>query len=141
MKKDVVILIAEDDIGHFLLAKRRIRNSGVTSEIIHFPDGQFAFDFLKDKCAKDDDIQYLLLLDIRMPKIDGIEILEYVKTHPDLKNIPVVMVTTSDNPLNILRCRQLKCDGYIVKPLDDTFIDQINEVLEKSFSMVLRPFS
>jgi len=137
MKKDVVILIAEDDIGHFLLAKRRIRSSGIFSKIIHFSDGQLVSDFLKDKCIGDDATNYLLLLDIRMPKIDGIEILEYVKSHPELKSIPVVIVTTSDNPLNILRCRQLNCDGYIVKPLDDTFVEQINEVLERSFSMVL----
>jgi len=137
MKKDVVILIAEDDIGHFLLAKRRIRSSGVTSEIIHFPDGQLAFDFLKNTCSKDNDTNYLLLLDIRMPKIDGIEILEYVKTQSGLKDIPVVIVTTSDNPINVMRCKQLKCDGYIVKPLDETFIDQINKVLKKSFSMAL----
>ena len=136
MKRDVVILIAEDDIGHFLLAKRRFRSSGISNKIIHFPDGQLVTDFLKDKCVDDNDTSYFLLLDIRMPKIDGIEILEFVKGHPDLKQIPVVVVTTSDNPLNVLRCRQLKCDGYIVKPLDETFIDQINEVLDKSFSLV-----
>jgi CheY-like chemotaxis protein len=135
MKKDVVILIAEDDIGHFLLAKRRLRSSGVTSEIIHFPDGQLVSDFLKDNCINDNETKYLLLLDIRMPKIDGIEILEFVKKHPDLQDIAVVVVTTSDNPLNVLRCRQLNCDGYIVKPLDDTFMGQINKVLGKSFSM------
>ncbi|MBW8016729.1 MAG: response regulator [Planctomycetes bacterium] len=135
MKKDVVILIAEDDIGHFLLAKRRLRNSGVSSEILHFPDGQLVIDFLNNNCIKDNDANYLLLLDIRMPKIDGIEILDYVKKHPDLKDIAVVIVTTSDNPMNVLRCRQLKCDGYIVKPLDDTFIDQIYKVMNKAFSM------
>jgi CheY-like chemotaxis protein len=137
MNKDVVILIAEDDIGHFLLTKRQIRNSGVSSEIIHFKDGQLVKDFLEGNCVKDDDAKYLLLLDIRMPKIDGIEILEYVKSHPDLKDIPVVIVTTSDNPLNVLRCRHLKCDGYIVKPLDHTFVDQINSSIEKTFSLTL----
>jgi CheY-like chemotaxis protein len=137
MNKDLIILIAEDDIGHFLLAKRQIRNSGVTSKIIHFSDGQLVKDFLKDNCIKDSDTKYLLLLDIRMPKIDGIEILEYVKSHPDLKNIPVVIVTTSDNPLNVLRCRHLKCDGYIVKPLDHTFVEQINNSIEKAFSLAL----
>ena len=137
MKKNVIILIAEDDIGHFILAKRRLRSSGISSEIIHFSDGQSVSDFLKANCIDDDDNNYLLLLDIRMPKIDGIEILEFVKKHPDLKTIPVVIVTTSDNPLNVLRCRQLKCDGYIIKPIDDTFVDQINNVLGKTFSMAL----
>ena len=72
-----------------------------------------------------------------LPKIDGIEILEYVKSHSGLKDIPVVIVTTSDNPLNVLRCRHLKCDGYIVKPLDHTFVDQINNSIEKTFSLTL----
>ena len=137
MKKNVVILIAEDDIGHYLLAKRQIRNCGVDSEIIHFSDGQLVSDFLQSTCATDNETKYLLLLDIRMPKIDGIEILELVKSSQSLKDIPVVMVTTSDNPLNVLKCRQLKCDGYIVKPLDHTFIDQLNELLDEKFSMAL----
>jgi CheY-like chemotaxis protein len=137
MEKNIIILIAEDDIGHFILAKRRLRTSGVSSEIIHFSDGQSVSDFLTDNCIGDNDNNYLLLLDIRMPKIDGIEILEFVKNHPDLKTIPVMIVTTSDNPLNVLRCRQLKCDGYIIKPLDDTFVEQINDVLGKTFSMAL----
>ncbi|MCF7955509.1 MAG: response regulator [Phycisphaerae bacterium] len=137
MKKNVIILIAEDDIGHFILAKRRIRNSGISSEIIHFTDGQLVSDFLKDNCIDDHDNNYVLLLDIRMPKIDGIEILEFVKNHHDLKSIPVVMVTTSDNPLNVLRCRQLNCDGYILKPIDDTFVDDLKDVIEENFSMVI----
>jgi CheY-like chemotaxis protein len=137
MGKNVVILIAEDDIGHFILAKRRLRTSGVSSEILHFADGQLVSDFLTDNCIDDDDNNYLLLLDIRMPKIDGIEILEFVKKHNDLKTIPVVIVTTSDNPLNVLRCRQLNCDGYIIKPIDDTFVEQVNDVLEKTFSIAL----
>lgn len=137
MEKNVIILIAEDDMGHFILAKRRIRSFGVSSEIIHFSDGQLVSDFLKANCIDDHENKYLLLLDIRMPKIDGIEILEFVKKHPDLKSMPVVIVTTSDNPLNVLRCRQLNCDGYIIKPIDDTFVDYLNDVLEKTFPMVL----
>lgn len=137
MQDDVVILIAEDDLGHFLLAKRQIRNSGVSRKIIHFSDGQLARDFLNENCIDGDGTQYLLLLDIRMPKIDGIEILEYVKTHPDLKHLPVVIVTTSDNQANVLRCEQLGCDDYIVKPLDGTFVERLNSVIEKKLSTVL----
>ncbi len=137
MQSDVVILIAEDDLGHFLLAKRQIRNAGVSREIVHFSDGQLARDFLNDNCIDASNTQYLLLLDIRMPKIDGIEILEYVKKHPCLKDIPVIIVSTSDNRANITKCKQLGCDGYIVKPLDGTFVERLNSVIEKSLSTVL----
>ena len=137
MQKDVVILIAEDDLGHFLLAKRHIRSAGVSREIVHFTDGQLARDFLNDNCIDADSTKYLLLLDIRMPKIDGIEILEYVKTHPCLKEIPVIIVSTSDNQANVTRCKQLGCDDYIVKPLDGSFVERLNSVIESTLSIAL----
>jgi CheY-like chemotaxis protein len=137
MLEDVIILIAEDDLGHYLLAKRQLRSSGVTRKIVHFPDGQLATDFLNTKCIIDDGTKYLLLLDIRMPKINGVEILEYVKKHPELKRIPVVIVTTSDNPINVNRCKELGCDDYIVKPLDGTLVNRLNTVIENSFLTAL----
>jgi CheY-like chemotaxis protein len=133
MQDDVVILIAEDDLGHFLLAKRQLRGLGLSQNIIHFPDGQLATNYLNDNCIVDDGTKYLLLLDIRMPKINGVEILDYVKKHPELKRIPVVIVTTSDNPINVNRCKSLGCEDYIVKPLDDTLVDRLSNVIETVF--------
>lgn len=121
MNKEGVILIAEDDEGHFELIKRSLQRAGVCNEILRFADGQETLDFLfvrGDGAKREHDKEYLLLLDIRMPKIDGMEVLERVKKDPELKKIPVVMLTTTDDPRTIERCHNLGCSVYIVKPVE-----------------------
>jgi CheY-like chemotaxis protein len=121
MKKEGVILIAEDDVGHFELIKRSLQRAGVCNEILRFADGQETLDFLfvrGDGPKREPNKEYLLLLDIRMPKIDGVEVLEKVKNDPELKKIPVIMLTTTDDPRTIERCHKLGCSIYIVKPVE-----------------------
>ena len=128
MEKDVTILISEDDKGHFVLLKHRLRHADIQNEIIHFADGQETLDFLNGngpETGMDPQKQYLLLLDIRMPKVDGIEVLKTVKQDQRFEDIPVIMVTSSDDPDNIQRCREFGSDAYIVKPLDSNSIETI----------------
>jgi CheY-like chemotaxis protein len=128
---NVIILISEDDRGHFILIKHALRNAGIDNEIVWLCDGQETLDFIytpEGEVKLEDDKRYMLLLDIRMPKIDGIDVLEEVKRDHRLKDIPVVMVTSSDNPDNIRLCGRLGCDGYIVKPLDDSATDLIRRL-------------
>ena len=118
-KKDVTILMAEDDTGHFKLARKYLRKQGVKNEIIRFIDGQETLDFLLktgDGPRRKDDRLYLLLLDIRMPRIDGIEILQVIRANPELEDLPVIILTTSDSPHEMVRCRNLGVDVYIIKP-------------------------
>lgn len=132
MPDDVTILVAEDNTGHFILTKRYLCEAGVSNKIVHLPDGQVTIDYLHKNCVKNGKSvknKHLLLLDIRMPKIDGIEILELMKKHSQLKNIPVIVVTTSDNPVNTRRCNQLGCDGYIIKPLGEKFIKVVKRMI------------
>ncbi len=132
MNKEGVILIAEDDEGHFELIKRSLQRSGVCNEILRFADGQETLDFLfvrGDGPKRESDKEYLLLLDIRMPKIDGVEVLEKVKNDPELKKIPVIMLTTTDDPRTIERCHNLGCSVYIVKPVEyQDFADAVRKV-------------
>jgi len=133
MLKDVTILISEDDRGHFILMKHRLRNAGIDNEIVWLCDGQETMDFLfarEGRVNLQPPGKYILLLDIRMPKIDGIEILAQIRKDRRLNHMPVVVVTSSDNPDNIRRCRSLGCDGYIVKPLDDEAITLIERLAE-----------
>jgi len=119
MVKGVTILISEDDRGHFVLMKHCLRDAGIDNEIVWLCDGQETLDFLFTHDGQPNlppVDKYILLLDIRMPKIDGIEILADIKKDERLDHLPVVIVTSSDNPDNIRRCRELGCDGYIVKP-------------------------
>lgn len=121
MHKDVVIIIAEDDEGHASLIIRNLKRSGITNKIIWFKDGQEVLDFLFQKGEGpilQKDKSYLVQLDIRMPKIDGIEVLRQIKNHKELRKIPVVMVTTADNPAEIDECYKIGCNCYLTKPVD-----------------------
>ena len=119
MKKELTIILAEDDEGHATLIKRNLKRSGLLNEIIHFKDGQETLDFLnnvKDKNGKNN-LPSLLLLDIKMPKVNGIEVLRQVKQDPSLKKMPVIMITTTDDPRGkIATCHELGCSNYITKP-------------------------
>lgn len=130
MEKEMVILITEDDPGHALLIKRNLQRAGIGNEIMHFSDGKEVLDFLFTK--RDDkhkESHYLLLLDIRMPKVDGVEVLRQIKQDTELCKIPIIMITTTDDPLEVEKCYQLGCNIYITKPVDyDKFVDAIKRL-------------
>ena len=132
MRKELVILIAEDDKGHFILTKNYLKRMGIRNQIIRLADGQETLDFLqKNGPMKHShrNRQYVLLLDIRMPKVDGIEILEQIKKSAGLMNVPVVMLTTSENPHHIQRCYSLGCHSYIVKPVKySSYLEAMRQV-------------
>ena len=130
MKHDVHILIADDDMGHVNLIQKNLRRWGITNPIIHFKDGQEVLDFLfklqKSNPSPKENNSYLLLLDIRMPKIDGMEVLRRVKMDPELKKIPIIMLSTTDDPLDIGRCHYFGCSTYSIKPVQyDKFVEAI----------------
>lgn len=128
MRQEITILIAEDDPGHFILTKHCLQSAGITNDIVWLSDGQKTLDFIdnyRQQLNQTDRPEYILLLDIRMPKIDGLTILQNIKQDSSLKHIPVVIVTTSNNPANEQMCCKLGCDGYVVKPLDNSFISVI----------------
>jgi CheY-like chemotaxis protein len=116
---EVIILIAEDDDGHAELVREHFEDAGIHNQLIRFTNGQEAWDFLS--AGKQDPNQkeqaYLLLLDIRMPKMDGIEVLKRVKADPALHTLPVIMLTTTNDPREIQGCYDLGCNCYITKPV------------------------
>ncbi|MDD5183643.1 MAG: response regulator [Paludibacter sp.] len=119
--KELIILIAEDDDGHAELIRTGLRESGVCNKIIRFANGEDAWLFLAGKAeteAREADKSYLLLLDINMPKMDGVEVLRRIKTDDGLKEIPVLMLTTTDDPREVEACYKLGCNMYITKPVD-----------------------
>ena len=132
MEKEGIILLAEDDDGHFSLIKKNLERAGIRNEVIRFTDGQQVLDFLLgsgQKNARQLDRKYLLLLDIRMPKINGVEVLEQIKQDDELKKIPVIILTTSEDLHEIKKCHDLGVSVYIVKPTDyDDFGDAIQKI-------------
>jgi CheY-like chemotaxis protein len=132
MKKELKIILAEDDDGHASLIKRNLKRAGLMNEIIHFKDGQETLDFLfqgkKDK-EEVKNVASLLLLDIKMPRVDGLEVLRKVKQDEFLKKMPVIMITTTDDPREIDKCHELGCSNYITKPIDyDKFVKAIRQL-------------
>jgi len=132
-KNEVTILIAEDDDGHAELIIDNLRDSGLTNEIIRFVDGQEAMDFLNgaqgSQQVRQSGKAYLLLLDIRMPRVDGVEVLRRVKADPALHKIPIIMLTTTDDPREVKNCYELGCSCYITKPVDyDRFSEMLNRL-------------
>jgi len=121
MKKNITIIIAEDDEGHALLIKRNLKRSGIANPILHFKNGEEVLSFFFDKDSdyfSNNESAYIILLDIKMPKVDGIEVLEKLKKSDSTKKIPIIMITTTDNPKEIQACHALGCNSYIVKPID-----------------------
>jgi CheY-like chemotaxis protein len=122
------ILIVDDDEGHAILIRENLESAGVQNRIEHFRDGQAILDFFAGRPPNDHET-YLVLLDIRMPKIDGIEVLRRLKADPKLAKIPVIMLTTTDDAREVERCYKLGCNVYIQKPVDyDRFAEAIRRV-------------
>jgi len=117
--KKLIILIAEDDDGHAELINNGLIESGVKNEIIRFSNGEEVWNFFSSNDSKMiQDNNYLLLLDINMPKMDGIEVLKLMKSDTDLKEIPIMMLTTTYDPREVEACYKLGCNIYITKPID-----------------------
>lgn len=132
---ELTILIAEDDDGHAELIIENLRDAGINNKIVRFRDGQETLDFFFSPQQAPDTGKhrvhgqaYMLLLDIRMPKVDGIEVLRQIKSDPELRKMPVLMLTTTDDPREIEKCYSLGCSCYITKPLD---YKQFSEILTR----------
>ncbi|MEO0108094.1 MAG: response regulator [candidate division WOR-3 bacterium] len=118
-KKEVIILVAEDDDAHAVLIEKNLRRAGIANELRRFADGQEVLDFLTrtSGVGREPERSYLLLLDIKMPRKDGFEVLRLVKADPELKKLPIIMLTATDDPREIERCYALGCNSYITKPV------------------------
>ena len=131
MINEKVILLAEDDMGHAALIQKNLKREGITNQIIHFKDGRETLDFLFQKTKEpslSNGTPYVLLLDIRMPNVDGVEVLRQVKEQK-LKKMPVIMITTTDDPREVERCHDLGCSNYIAKPIDyEKFVQAIRQL-------------
>ncbi|WP_315703721.1 MULTISPECIES: response regulator [unclassified Bradyrhizobium] len=142
MTMPVTIIMIEDDEGHARLIERNIRRSGVNNEIIPFSNGTDAVKYL----LGDDGSgiahkgrALLILLDLNLPDMTGIEILRTVKENKFLKSAPVVILTTTDDSQEIKRCYELGCNVYITKPVNyESFANAIRQ-LGLFFSVIQVP--
>lgn len=118
----LLILLVEDNLDHAELVVRSFRDHRVANVIRHVTDGEMALDYLFRRGPFTDAVNTprpdLILLDLRMPKIDGFEVLQQVKSSSDLHRLPVVVMTTSDAETDIAKAYDCHANSYVVKPLD-----------------------
>jgi CheY-like chemotaxis protein len=128
----LVILVVDDDQGHRELVRRNLLRAGITNTIIGLPNGKDALDYVfcrGEYAERRGASELLILLDINMPGIDGIEVLRQMKADPRKKKIPVIMLTTTDDPREISRCYELGCSVYVAKPVDPSaFIEAVKRL-------------
>ncbi|HXQ81336.1 MAG TPA: response regulator [Opitutaceae bacterium] len=121
------IVIVDDDEGHAILARESLAAAGLNNAIQHLRGGQEALDFFFPAGPGPHAVKagaYLVLLDIRMPRVDGVEVLRRIKADPELRNLPIIALTTGDDAREVERCHALGCDVYLRKPVDyDKFAD------------------
>ena len=127
----VAILLVEDDLGHSRLIEKNLRRGKITNEIRKFDDGQKVLDYLFDR---QEDIgaphkrPMVILLDLNLPVVDGYEVLRRIKSNENTKDIPVIVLTTTDSPYEIKKCYDFGCNIYITKPVE---YEQFSTAIQK----------
>lgn len=127
----VTILFIEDDLAHAEIAMRNLKRQRINNNLIHVADGQLALDYLlREGVYKDPATSPrpdLILMDLRLPKVDGIEILKRLRSEECLRNIPAVILTTSQAESDISKAYQYNVNSYLVKPLDSAKFSKLME--------------
>lgn len=126
MAKSLNILLIEDDVIEVMKFNRVLKNLEFNHQIIEATNGEEALDILKKKEIVPD----IIILDLNMPKLNGIEFLNILKTDDTLKFIPAIILTTSNNHKDVLECYKIGIAGYILKPLKyEEYVDRIAKLL------------
>ncbi len=139
MNGPVKIIMVEDDLGHARLIERNIRRAGVNNEIIPFTTGRDALNFILDEvddmpananvAGQGGDRAFLILLDLNLPDMSGIDVLAKLKASSRAHRIPIVILTTTDDRVEIARCYDLGCSVYITKPLEyEAFANSVRQL-------------
>ena len=117
----VFVMLVEDNIDHAELVIRTLESHRIANQIKHFVDGQVALDYLfrhgEYENPESSPRPHLILLDLRLPRVDGLEVLSRIKERDDLKNIPVIILTTSEAEKDVARAYDNHVNSYLVKPV------------------------
>ena len=137
--KEIHILLVDDNEGDILLTREALGDARIINRISVAYDGLQAIQFLKESPGRED-MPDLILLDINLPRMNGTEVLEVIKNDPELKRIPVIMLTTSSAEKDILASYNNHANCYITKPVDlDRFMDVVRTIEDFWISIVKLP--
>lgn len=142
MTMPVTIIMIEDDEGHARLISKNIQRAGVSNEILPFRDGTSALDFLlgpDGTGSVNAGRPFLILLDLNLPDMTGVDILKTIKENEHLRRAPVVVLTTTDDQREIQRCYDLGCNVYITKPVNYEGFSNAIRQLGLFFSVIQVP--
>ena len=133
MNNSIEILLAEDSMDDAMLTIRALKKSGLTNKIQHVKDGAEALDFIYCRGVfanrNFEEQPRLILLDLKMPKVSGMEVLEVLKSDPKTNSIPIVVLTSSKEDPDIKNCYALGVNSYIVKPVEsENFFHVLKEL-------------
>jgi CheY-like chemotaxis protein len=117
-----LILLVEDNAAHAELVKRGLEDHRVPNRIVHLCDGEAALHYLLRRGPFADPARsprpHVVLLDLRLPRIDGLEVLRQIRTSPELEKLPVVVLTTSEAEQDVAQAYEFRANSYLVKPVD-----------------------
>lgn len=120
-KQLIKFLLVEDNEDHAELVRLTLQNERISNELIHFMDGESCWSYLSHQLEESEiHLPDVLLIDINLPGLSGIELLRRIKNHPGLKQLPVIVLTTSDAESDRERAYEEHVNSYLVKPLDYT---------------------
>ncbi|HKU43825.1 MAG TPA: response regulator [Polyangiales bacterium] len=133
----VTIVVVDDDEGHAELVRRNLRRAGLSHELVSIRNGGEALDYVFRRgthAARKPEGSLILFVDVNMSgSVDGVEVLRQIKADPTTRRLPVIMLTTADDPREVDRCYDLGCNVYVTKPVDpgafSTAIQHLGQIL------------
>ena len=136
---EIQILLVEDNEGDIILTQEALTDAKIKNKVSVVRDGEEAINFLNTAVSNGGvDLPQLILLDINLPKIDGKEVLQYIKTTPELKKIPVVMLTTSSSELDIVDSYNHHANCFITKPVDLNKFFEVVKMIEDFWITIVK---
>ncbi len=127
----VTVLLVEDNVAHAELVLRSFEDHRIANKIYHVSDGEVALDYLFRRGDYADPVKspvpHLVLLDLRLPKIDGLEVLKEIKSSKELEKIPTVIFTTSSAEMDVAKAYEYHANSYLVKPVN---FEKFNQLME-----------
>lgn len=130
--QEVTIVMVEDDPGHAALIEKNLRRAGIMNKLVHIDNGRKAVEYFMrtgEHAGTEMPQAMLVLLDLNLPEVEGFEILKKLKENPATKLIPVIILTTTDNPREVERGYELGCNVYVTKPVEyESFAESIRKL-------------